>query len=284
MEKDFFQSQIFLASVKELKKIEQQLPEVSRTLSTTQVLEKNHRSGKVLTELSKKLPRIEKNQLYQKVAKILKKNARQLFYYQQFYQHFPHKVPKIANVENLTWTHVRATLKLQSKEEILYYLNEAAEAGTPSRHLELAVRHDLFNLIKSSSKAHPKGKIIRDMTPTYTFVAVLVAVIDGDTLELIAEQGFYAQYRLRIRLHGINAPEMHGPQAKKAQESKDFVIKALSELEFMIIKTYKTDAFGRYVADVLYHPLWTDHKKIFEEGFYLNQQLLDFGLAKLAVY
>ncbi len=284
MEKDFFQSQIFLSSIKELEKIERQFPEISRTLPTSQVLEKNHRQGKVLTKLMQKTPRLEKHQLHKKIAKLLKKKARQLFYYQQFYQRFPEKVPQIAHIDRLSWTHVRVTLKLDSKKEILYYLNEAAEAGTNTRQFELAVRHDLFNLIQAASKAHPHGEIIRSLSPTYTFVAKVVAVIDGDTLELIVEQGFYAQYRIRVRLHGINAPEMHGPQAKKGKKTKEFVAQVLGELDFIIIKTYKTDAFGRYVVDVLYHPLWTDHKKIFEDGVYLNQQLLDRGLAKLAVY
>lgn len=61
------------------------------------------------------------------------------------------------------------------------------------------------------------------MAPTHTFVARLVTVIDGYTLELIAEQGFFAQYRIRLRLHGINASELHEPQSQAAQAAKAFV-------------------------------------------------------------
>lgn len=284
MEKDFFQSKIFLSSVEELKKIQDQVAPTNQQMTTLQELTSHHQSGKILSQLLQKTPYRHKQALHKQLAKRLKKEVRQLFYYQQLYQHFPKKLPKIKNINRLTWSHVRATLKLKSQEEILFYLNEAAQAGTATRHLELSIRHNIFEILQSAPKSHPQGKIIRDLSPTYTFVARVVAVIDGDTLELIVEQGFYAQYRIRIRLHGINAPEMHGPQAKAAQESKDFIIKALNELDFIIIKTYQTDAFGRYVADVLYHPLWTDHKMIFEKGFFLNQQLLDNGLAKLAVY
>ncbi len=284
MEKDFFQSKTFLLSVEELKKILQQLSQPSHKLSTLQELTGYHQSGKVITGLIKKTPYKHKQALHKQIAKLIKKEVRQLFYYQQLYQHFPRKLPKIKNINRLTWSHVRSTLKLKSQEEILFYLKEAAEAGTTTRQLEVSIRHNLFDMIQSAPKSCPQGKIIRDLSPIYTFIARVVAVIDGDTIELIVEQGFYAQYRIRIRLHGINAPEMYGHQAKEAKQSKEFIIKALSNLEFIIIKTYQTDAFGRYVADVLYHPLWTDFKKIFEQGLFLNQQLLDHGLAKLAVY
>jgi len=44
---------------------------------------------------------------------------------------------------------------------------------------------------------------------------------------------------------------------------------------------YKTDMYGRYVADVFYHPTITEKEKLFAEGFYLNADLLKAGLADL---
>ena len=51
---------------------------------------------------------------------------------------------------------------------------------------------------------------------------------------------------------------------------------------YVVVKTNKIDIHGRYVADLFYSLTDKDAGKIFREGRYLNQELLDKGLAKLA--
>ena len=41
----------------------------------------------------------------------------------------------------------------------------------------------------------------------YYYNAVLVRVVDGDTIDAIIDLGFDVQVKKRIRLSGINAPE-----------------------------------------------------------------------------
>ena len=53
----------------------------------------------------------------------------------------------------------------------------------------------------------------------------------------------------------------------------------LKGIEFVVIKTYKTDMYGRYVADVFYHPTIKKMEEVFEKGFFLNRQLLAEGFA-----
>ncbi len=43
--------------------------------------------------------------------------------------------------------------------------------------------------------------------------------------------------------------------------------------------TYKTDLYARYIADLLYDPALDDKNAVFEKGHFLNQLLLDNGLA-----
>ena len=62
--------------------------------------------------------------------------------------------------------------------------------------------------------------------------------------------------------------------------AKEFITQKLKNCTRIIIKTFKTDIYGRFLADVYYHPTLTKKEDILKHGFYLNQQLLDEGLAR----
>jgi len=47
-----------------------------------------------------------------------------------------------------------------------------------------------------------------------------------------------------------------------------------------MVKTNKIDIYGRYVGDVFYDFSETDKVSVFEDGRYLNQELLTKRLAK----
>ena len=60
----------------------------------------------------------------------------------------------------------------------------------------------------------------------YEYHAKVVRVIDGDTLDLDVSLGFYVTQKVRVRLAGVNTPEMHDTDATKraaAQAAKSFV-------------------------------------------------------------
>ena len=46
--------------------------------------------------------------------------------------------------------------------------------------------------------------------PYYTYKAKLKRVIDGDTVDLVVDAGFYISVHQRFRLKGIDAPEIFG--------------------------------------------------------------------------
>ena len=112
----------------------------------------------------------------------------------------------------------------------------------------------------------------------YTYKAVVRKIIDGDTLWVTINAGFGIRLRQKLRLRAIDAPELTTPRGQKA---KAFVEKVLKDLSFVIIKTYKPDKFDRYLADVFFLEDEDDAAAVAEEGKFLNQQLLDEGLAKL---
>ena len=58
---------------------------------------------------------------------------------------------------------------------------------------------------------------IRAKTP-FTYFAKLDRVIDGDTLLIEFDVGFFITLKEKIRLIGINAPEINTPEGKKAKK------------------------------------------------------------------
>jgi len=110
----------------------------------------------------------------------------------------------------------------------------------------------------------------------YTYRAVVEEVIDGDTLRTRVDCGFRAWTRQKLRLRGIDAPET---STLAGQRTRDFVAQALSEVPFVILTTTKPDKYDRYLSDLFYLPGEADPQGVLDKGTFLNQQLLDRGLA-----
>ena len=117
-----------------------------------------------------------------------------------------------------------------------------------------------------------------DLNPKqlHIYKAYLERVVDGDTLHVTLDLGFKIKHREILRLAKIAAPELATEEGKKSFEALQGILK---DVPFVVIKTNKTDIYGRYVADVFLG--WKgeeDPQKVADAGVYLNQQLLDLGV------
>lgn len=107
----------------------------------------------------------------------------------------------------------------------------------------------------------------------YNYKALLVRTIDGDTVVLDVELGFYTTTRQVFRLRGIDTPEMHDKDAGKraaAERAKQRVIELLADGD-ITIRSYKpltTDKYGRWLAEIFN-----------KAGLSVNKTLLDENLA-----
>jgi len=104
----------------------------------------------------------------------------------------------------------------------------------------------------------------------FAYKAFVIDVYDGDTITVIADLGFHIKQTLKIRLAGINTPELKGDEREKGLISK----KRLSDLVLgkeIILKTYKDkqEKYGRWLGDV-YLP---------DTSISINTILLNEGLA-----
>ncbi|END1833659.1 thermonuclease family protein [Shigella flexneri] len=82
----------------------------------------------------------------------------------------------------------------------------------------------------------------------YTFKATCTNVVDGDTIDIDLDLGFETFAKRRVRLLNVDTPE-RGQENYK--EATDFT-KACVEGKKIYVQTYKSDVFGRYLANVWY--------------------------------
>ncbi|NQV32763.1 MAG: thermonuclease family protein, partial [Phycisphaeraceae bacterium] len=152
-----------------------------------------------------------------------------------------------------------------------------------------------YGLIDPAKMARSRGSVIVDCgfniwreiprqeaashgTPSYTYPAKVESVIDGDTLWVIVDCGDRIMTRQKLRLHLIDTPERGTPEGDKATR---FVKRVLKKYTDIVICTHHYDKYARYLADIFYLPDSANPKAIYAQGIYLNQQLLDKGLAQL---
>jgi len=113
------------------------------------------------------------------------------------------------------------------------------------------------------------------MNPEYIYRARLRRVVDGDTVDLEVDLGFYVIVRERFRLKSINTPEIFGRHRDEEEylrglKAKEFVERRFQENngECMVV-SHKTGAYGRWLGEIFFADSETS----------LNTELLQKGLA-----
>ncbi len=111
------------------------------------------------------------------------------------------------------------------------------------------------------------------MQPEYIYKAKLKRVVDGDTVDLIVDAGFYISVHQRFRLKGIDTPEIFGVskdsnEYKRGITAKEYVGRRFAQNnDECIVRSHHTGKYGRWIAEI-----WLGDSL-------LNEELLDEGLA-----
>ena len=85
----------------------------------------------------------------------------------------------------------------------------------------------------------------------YIYNAKIINVVDGDTLDLEIDLGFYTFVRERIRLSGIDTPELTSPDKAKREaaiSAKKFTETFLNKK--VTLQSFKVDKYGRFLAEL----------------------------------
>lgn len=103
----------------------------------------------------------------------------------------------------------------------------------------------------------------------YNYRARITSVYDGDTCTALVDLGFRITFEIKIRLLGIDTPELKGEEREMGLKSKARLEELILNKD-VIIKTDKdkTEKYGRWLAE------------IFVGDVNVNQTLLSEGLAR----
>ncbi len=161
-------------------------------------------------------------------------------------------------------------IELRISEEFLDYCKKNFE------NLSLFIREAMREKIASGLLTDTSLSFveIRCKTP-YTYHAKLERVIDGDTLLLLFDLGFFVNFKSKVRLIGIDCPPI---DTDKGKEAKVFIEKELKNAN-LIVECRKKEKFGRYLAFVYYDKKHQDFEEIIRHGKLLNEELVKAGLA-----
>lgn len=108
----------------------------------------------------------------------------------------------------------------------------------------------------------------------YEYKAKVISVYDGDTITVDIDLGFFTTLKSqKIRLWGINAPEVRGDEKERGYVSKEHLLKRILNKE-VLLQTFKDKKgkYGRWLAVV------------YLDGIDINRELIDEGLAVINKY
>ena len=100
-------------------------------------------------------------------------------------------------------------------------------------------------------------------------------VVDGDTIDVTIDLGFRLYHKIRVRLAGIDTPEVRTKDGVYLEEkaagirAKSHLVECIEKATEITLQTEKTGKYGRYLGVV------------YADGSNLNQILLDEGYAEV---
>ena len=86
----------------------------------------------------------------------------------------------------------------------------------------------------------------------YTYNAKLDRVVDGDTVDALVDLGFDTWKKVRIRMHGMNAPESRTrdlEEKARGLAAKNRLIELLDSGEFILV-SHGVGKYGRCLGEI----------------------------------
>ena len=111
----------------------------------------------------------------------------------------------------------------------------------------------------------------------YHYKAEVISVYDGDTVTLMIDQGMKHFARVKIRMIGINTPEIRTKDLDEKQrgyQAKEY-LRSRIEGKTVIVHTQKKGKFGRWLGVI-----WDFYENASELGESLNDEMIRVGHAK----
>lgn len=88
------------------------------------------------------------------------------------------------------------------------------------------------------------------MKPAYMYNATITHIVDGDTIDVAVDVGFYVTANVRLRLYGIDTPERGQAGYHEATEAVKRMLPIGSQV---VVSTFKEpEKYGRFLAVISY--------------------------------
>jgi len=111
----------------------------------------------------------------------------------------------------------------------------------------------------------------------YEYKAKITRVVDGDTFDFVIDLGFGITYKDRLRLYGVDTPEVRGLEKPEGLAVKEQVKKLIEDKEVTLFSHKWKGKYGRYIASVSFTREDGSTKN-------LSQYLVERGMAKRVDY
>lgn len=115
----------------------------------------------------------------------------------------------------------------------------------------------------------------------YDYPAQVLAVVDGDTLDIMADKGTDDFKKMRIRLNRINCPEKNTPEGMKAKQWLAHLLTnpdgTFKDIYVFTVKD-KKEKYGRYLGEFW---IWGEDFSIIPS---VNDRMVEAGHANYKTY
>lgn len=94
--------------------------------------------------------------------------------------------------------------------------------------------------------------------PLWEYAAICTRVIDGDTYEVVASLGFHCYKKLRVRLRGLDTPEIRTSNLEEkvaGYRAQHRAIELLLNKPCLLVTHKDPQTFDRWVADVYWYDI-----------------------------
>ena len=193
-----------------------------------------------------------------------------------YHQYYPKGVPQNTP---LSWAHVRELLSVKDDKARQFYETMAIEKKWTRDELVKAIQADHFGEDPTKGNDTPQKQLKRPAGEPFIYRASILRVIDGDTLLVRLDLGFDVLIGQRIRLAAVDAPPIN---EDGGEDAFAYVRDQMAKSKKIVIRTSKEDVHGRFVGHVFYS---LDERmewgRVYRDGRWLNQELLDRGLARV---
>lgn len=116
----------------------------------------------------------------------------------------------------------------------------------------------------------------------YKYRATITEVYDGDTVTAEIDLGFNIKFTEKLRLYGINAPELRGETKSDGEKSRDY-LRAMILGKVVEIETIKDkkEKYGRYLAKIWLSETTEENKFVSNtQKIFINESMVFKGFAK----